>query len=329
MNKPDEQAIPETTLVAVRRHALECAAEVQQMDSAFQKQFAEADWQTGLALVERYVTERFSLLADHLLFTSDSPDEFTTNPLYEQYLNRLEEKSLTFLRMVLKPMRSDLRDDILSRTGVKLSACKLQCSANSKRVRLASHAAPNPARSEDSLKCGQESLERARNTRASLELSGDRMDDFLEQLHRENAEAFALRQKIHADIHEMFMNTAGHAVKKRHNSDGNQVSATEPSGGKTLRTEARPVECAEGTSGSEIGKRAEIDAFILRLALAGHKVTRKDLWTVAGYKHPSEFERFQRGDSRTTRSATAALTRVLNLTPLDFIQLLEKKRVSK
>ena len=76
-------------------------------------------------------------------------------------------------------------------------------------------------------------------------------------------------------------------------------------------------------------QRAVIDAFIGKLAEAGRKITRKDIWTAAGYEGATEFERFQRSDVRTTRSAAAAFNRVLNMEPKDFIQLLEKKSAPK
>lgn len=78
-------------------------------------------------------------------------------------------------------------------------------------------------------------------------------------------------------------------------------------------------------NGSAANQRAVVDGFIAKLAEAGHKITRKNFWTVAGYKDRTEFERFQRGDTRTTQSATASFNRVLRMKPEDFIRALEKK----
>jgi hypothetical protein len=78
-------------------------------------------------------------------------------------------------------------------------------------------------------------------------------------------------------------------------------------------------------SKSEPERRALVDGFIASLLEAGRKITRKDIWTVAGYKDATEFERFQRGDDRTTKSAITAFTRVLNMKPADFILVLDKK----
>lgn len=78
-----------------------------------------------------------------------------------------------------------------------------------------------------------------------------------------------------------------------------------------------------GKSGTD--RRAAIDGFISKVGEAGRKITRKDIWTVANYKDRTEFERFQRGDTRTTQSAAENFKRVLNMKPEDFIRALEKK----
>jgi hypothetical protein len=90
---------------------------------------------------------------------------------------------------------------------------------------------------------------------------------------------------------------------------------------------AQPVTPVSGENGAD--QRAAIDTFIRKLAGTGRKITRKDIWTAAGYEDPTEFERFQRGDIRTTRSAAVAFTRVLRMKPKDFIQLLDRKSAPK
>jgi hypothetical protein len=76
-------------------------------------------------------------------------------------------------------------------------------------------------------------------------------------------------------------------------------------------------------------RRELIDTFIAKLTEAGRKITRKDIWTVAGYKNRTEFERFQRGDARTTRSAIANFERVLGMAPEEFIRNLERRKTPK
>jgi len=120
--------------------------------------------------------------------------------------------------------------------------------------------------------------------------------------------------------------------------EAEQTLTARPGGPETPQHHAR-VETAESTvpakpttvANRENGRdqRAVIDAFIGKLAEAGHKITRKDIWTVAGYEDATEFERFQRGAARANRSAAVAFNRVLNMEPRAFIQLLEKKSAAK
>jgi len=70
--------------------------------------------------------------------------------------------------------------------------------------------------------------------------------------------------------------------------------------------------------------RQRIERFILRMAASGTKVKRKDIWRAAGYKNPTEFERFQRGDARN-KSAISNFNRVLKMKPQDFLELLSKR----
>ena len=103
----------------------------------------------------------------------------------------------------------------------------------------------------------------------------------------------------------------------------NQADTTEPSGDESTGTEPGPA--VRGTNGNGTDRRAAIDAFMLKVNEAGRKITRKDIWTAAGYKNRTEFERFQRGDKRTTRAASSSFNRVLRMTPEHFIRALEKK----
>ncbi len=72
---------------------------------------------------------------------------------------------------------------------------------------------------------------------------------------------------------------------------------------------------------------ARIDAFRARvLAATGKSINRTDFWLVAGYKHRSEFERFQRDDPKTTKSAKQRFEKVLSLEPSVFVERLKKVR---
>jgi hypothetical protein len=96
---------------------------------------------------------------------------------------------------------------------------------------------------------------------------------------------------------------------------GAELSGEEPTGSAV----------GAGAADAE-GQRAAIDGFIATVwEKTGRKISRKNIWTVASYKDSTEFERFQRADPRTTRSATTAFNRVLSMTPKDFIEMLDKK----
>src|SRR4029450_8894334 len=67
MRKQSKQAIPHYVREAVERCAVETSSELNRFDSRFFEQFADAgNWQTLLALIETYCTERFDLMAERL-----------------------------------------------------------------------------------------------------------------------------------------------------------------------------------------------------------------------------------------------------------------------
>lgn len=87
---------------------------------------------------------------------------------------------------------------------------------------------------------------------------------------------------------------------------------------------------AEFHTGGDVGNdqaadhRAAVDRFIERVSKV-RKIRKKDIWTVAGYKNRTEFERFQRKDPKATKSGIENFTRVLAMTPEAFIEALDKK----
>jgi hypothetical protein len=78
-----------------------------------------------------------------------------------------------------------------------------------------------------------------------------------------------------------------------------------------------------------IERREAIDVFMSKVAESGRKIRRKDIWIVAGYKDRTEFERFQRGSVRTTRSAIDIFNRVLAMEPENFIRTLDRRKTPK
>jgi hypothetical protein len=113
--------------------------------------------------------------------------------------------------------------------------------------------------------------------------------------------------------------------------EGEMRAQTERATDATVRMEAetQPASVVNGANDNGINRRAAVDGYISKLAEAGHKITRKSIWTVAGYTQRTEFERFQRGDPRTTRSAESNFNRVLGMKPEDFVLALQKRKTPK
>jgi len=119
----------------------------------------------------------------------------------------------------------------------------------------------------------------------------------------------------------------------------NRVLGIESSGDGPNAEETAPSleERAEGSAESAEGgaipevegdsvaaeRRAKVEMFISSVGKF-RAITRKDIWTVAGYSNATEFERWQRDDERATESAVHNFTRVLNMTPEKFIDDLKK-----
>ena len=63
-------------------------------------------------------------------------------------------------------------------------------------------------------------------------------------------------------------------------------------------------------------RRAAVDRYLAEAtAHLGRPVTRKEFWKKAGYEDSSEFQRWQRGDPRTTTTAAENFARVLKEKP--------------
>ena len=127
--------LPPHLLRKVERYAAEMKAELERFDSRFLAEFADtSDWRVGFDLLESYHSGRFDLIAEWLLFLSVAPDSGFINPLYENYLSLvIEEKSLPHLLTAQRPVRDDIRDDIVSRIKLKLEAKKLHWLADANR----------------------------------------------------------------------------------------------------------------------------------------------------------------------------------------------------
>lgn len=58
-------------------------------------------------------------------------------------------------------------------------------------------------------------------------------------------------------------------------------------------------------------RAAFVDNFIDEMATLGRKVSKADLWKQIGYRHPEEFNKWQRGDPRAPSDMEARLKRVM------------------
>jgi hypothetical protein len=122
---------------------------------------------------------------------------------------------------------------------------------------------------------------------------------------------------------------AGSRVTHEEAASSRSISALEPpltllKGGRASSTSKN----AETNIGSiyEENPRDRVDAYLQMMRNNGHKITRKNISDVAGYDDSTEFERFQRQDARATVSAKANFNRVLDMSPEEFMRVLEKKR---
>jgi len=93
------------------------------------------------------------------------------------------------------------------------------------------------------------------------------------------------------------------------------------------RLSARRKPLAGNHERSKSGTRERVNSFISRVFEAtGEKIKRKDISLVAGYKNRTDFERYQRGDVRVTKTAIVNFDRVLRMEPTSFVRRRNEKR---
>ena len=70
--------------------------------------------------------------------------------------------------------------------------------------------------------------------------------------------------------------------------------------------------------------REQVDAFIERIfsGAKGRRITRTDIWRVAGYTDATQFQRFQR-NKKGSAGSIAKFTKILKLTPAEFLERLD------
>jgi hypothetical protein len=100
---------------------------------------------------------------------------------------------------------------------------------------------------------------------------------------------------------------------------------------ETISADLAESECTTDTKPKEknvTGPRAQVDCFIEAvLSATGRCITRTNIWSVAGYRDPTQFERFQRNQG-ASRGSIVRFNRILNLPPAEFIERLDKLTAS-
>jgi len=77
-----------------------------------------------------------------------------------------------------------------------------------------------------------------------------------------------------------------------------------------------PLSDRRPSSTNTEGHRELVDKYLADVkAQTGRAITRRDFWAAAGYKNPTEFQRWQRNDPRTTLTASSNFARVLKSKP--------------
>jgi len=105
--------------------------------------------------------------------------------------------------------------------------------------------------------------------------------------------------------------------------------------GKTAEAEEGAAERGSSATPQTVVTKAGdrsglVDAYISKVMVeTGEKISRRDICFVAGYRNPTEFQRWQRSDPRTTPTAVANFKRVLEMEPKDFLRNLEKIKARK
>lgn len=74
------------------------------------------------------------------------------------------------------------------------------------------------------------------------------------------------------------------------------------------------------TTPSRTPNARRVDAFIQRFDASGHRITRTDIYHVAGYDDRSQFLRWQKGDERSTPGDANKFSRVLDMAIPEFMQ---------
>jgi hypothetical protein len=101
---------------------------------------------------------------------------------------------------------------------------------------------------------------------------------------------------------------------------------------ETISADSAQGECTTDTTPKErqvTEARAQVDRFIESVLTAtGRRITRTDIWRVAGYKEATQFERFQK-NRRASSGSIIKFNGILKLKPSEFLARLSKLTVPR
>jgi hypothetical protein len=102
-----------------------------------------------------------------------------------------------------------------------------------------------------------------------------------------------------------------------------------PSTDRITPEEPQPATVVHTGNSKGTDPRAQVDAFIERVfEVKGRRITRTDIWRVAGYTEATQFERFQRNRGASVGSI-AKFTNILKLEPAEFLERLDRLNRAK
>ena len=251
------EGLPRKARESLPRRSSEYRAEILEFDKTFQEKFAET---ASLDLLERYCLGRFDLLAGQMLPGSVSTDPTSVNARYESYLESLQQKGQEFPRTVLRALRSEVREEIVSRIALKLSSRKLHWMREAINWRLQGC----PPRSPSNVnRYFHGDAVPATETGSSLDHFVRRVADELERKgSSENiAGTVPATGARGAETNHEKVATPGDVLSKRTETDGNPVSKREPGEKKKRgRPQIIPDERKTAARGKKLEGGSNLDA---------------------------------------------------------------------
>ena len=132
------------------------------------------------------------------------------------------------------------------------------------------------------------------------------------------AESYLVRLKVKLMARVDHWRALARQCRRELEIDSARVRSGGGSGGESQEgIEREPTAASSGplVSNKKVNK-ARVDAYIREVFDAtGRKLTRKDFWQAAGYKHRTEFQRWQANSESSTRAARENFERVLRTKP--------------